>query len=508
MIKVIIIFMFIFPAHTLQGEENYSREMQQAIRLYEEGKNTDAMDRFMDILVSGSPEEKSLANEYITKITNGVPPQTSIKDNKKITVVNTPPSNSSTKTQVETREISDEEVILKKVSDKIKQIKSDILIDLYRKRFIKLYMDESNQKPNYILIKEDQIFNDDLTFNQKVMDDLKKFAGLFTALGKVSVTIAPNGSITGNMKISNVRKASILHSYLISYGLSPTKVKLDMMGSNVSVTKKIDDLDGILFILNYDKEPELVSYENQLPQTYISAYPDRINPQKDEASIVEFSVIMGKNPIASWKLILSKKDNSGRKFAVQKLEGTDVLSSQILFNGREKILGDYYEDGEYEFSLDASDVKGNTSFSKKTIYITGSTVGEKKEGVSVKSKDITPKKIAKVANNNAALKSKNSVSLSKVFYKIYFETNTFKITKNSLLKLEQLANTYKDYPKSKIVLIGYGYVKEQKPKTAAYKRANAVKNWLVKNYKIDVKKIIIETKVVNIKKIIVEASLK
>ena len=43
--------------------------MEQAIRLYHEGEDTEAMDRLMAILVRGTPSEKALANEYITKIT-------------------------------------------------------------------------------------------------------------------------------------------------------------------------------------------------------------------------------------------------------------------------------------------------------------------------------------------------------------------------------------------------------------------------------------------------------
>ena len=45
-----------------------SRSMQQAVRLYQDGKYHDAMDRFMDVLVNGTPAERSIANDYINKI--------------------------------------------------------------------------------------------------------------------------------------------------------------------------------------------------------------------------------------------------------------------------------------------------------------------------------------------------------------------------------------------------------------------------------------------------------
>ncbi|MCX7647921.1 MAG: hypothetical protein N2Z60_04850 [Elusimicrobiales bacterium] len=324
-----IAFMFlIFVACLLYSQANYSRQMQQAIRLYQEGKNSDAMDRFMDILVSGTPEEKAVANEYISKITQGVPPTSSQQSSvniKTASEISKPPEDTKSQAEilnpqsissvssnaVQEQQITDQTQISKKVSDKIKQIRTDILVSLYRKNFVKFYMNESNEKPLYILLKEEQIFNENMTFNEKITDDLKALSGLIVSLGRVSVTIIPNGAILGNMKISNVRKASILHSFFTSYGISPAKVKLDMVANNIQVSKKVDDLEGILLIVNYDKEPDNVISDMASPGVYVSAYPEKIDNSKDEAAIVEFAVIMGKNPLASWKLFLKRKDKSG-----------------------------------------------------------------------------------------------------------------------------------------------------------------------------------------------------
>src|SRR4051812_36114247 len=45
-----------------------SRTMQQAISLYEKGKDQEALDRFIDVLSRGETDEKTLASDYITKI--------------------------------------------------------------------------------------------------------------------------------------------------------------------------------------------------------------------------------------------------------------------------------------------------------------------------------------------------------------------------------------------------------------------------------------------------------
>jgi len=50
------------------ADQPMNRSLQQGIRLYHENRFTDAMDRLTDVLINGSPSEKSIANEYMNKI--------------------------------------------------------------------------------------------------------------------------------------------------------------------------------------------------------------------------------------------------------------------------------------------------------------------------------------------------------------------------------------------------------------------------------------------------------
>ncbi|MCX7905702.1 MAG: hypothetical protein N2446_03265, partial [Elusimicrobiales bacterium] len=323
--------------------QNYSKQLQQAILLYQEGKNTDAMDRFMDILVSGTPEEKKIASEYISKITQGIPPEKNKSDTKVIIMDSKSEDKGKIKqnleikysTQTQSNKVisssqqiqnnseiqkNNEISLSEKIQKKIKEIENEILTDLYRKETIKIYMNENNEKPNYILLKENKVFNEDMTFKSNALGDLKLIAGFFTVLDKATVIILPNGVITGNMKIANVRRATVLHSYFLSFGLSPTKIKLDMIGElwNNVISKKIDDYDGILFVIDYDKEPEL-NIDFDSPKASIAIYPDKIDIAKDQASVINFAVIVGKNSIANWKMTLNKKTKSNIQ-TVQKIE--------------------------------------------------------------------------------------------------------------------------------------------------------------------------------------------
>lgn len=62
------------PARVRAAEEDQrsglSRQMRNAIRFYEAGDDMQAMDRFMDILTKGDPNERAAANEYINLITH------------------------------------------------------------------------------------------------------------------------------------------------------------------------------------------------------------------------------------------------------------------------------------------------------------------------------------------------------------------------------------------------------------------------------------------------------
>src|SRR5271156_5439632 len=46
-----------------------SRQMQQGVRLFDAGHDTEAMDLFLEVLTHGIPEERPLANEYLNLIT-------------------------------------------------------------------------------------------------------------------------------------------------------------------------------------------------------------------------------------------------------------------------------------------------------------------------------------------------------------------------------------------------------------------------------------------------------
>ena len=51
-----------------RAESGRGRYIEQAIKLYKEKNDHEAMNRFMDILVKGTPSEKAIANDYLNRI--------------------------------------------------------------------------------------------------------------------------------------------------------------------------------------------------------------------------------------------------------------------------------------------------------------------------------------------------------------------------------------------------------------------------------------------------------
>ncbi len=492
--------------------KGYSRQLQQAIRLYEEGKNVDAMDKFMDIMVNGTPEEKAIAQEYLSKIT-GAPTYQSdaakyyAPQNYQSSSVQTISGSQSTQPIMETKTAlsSQKQPVIITQSPQnnlpsidpeniIKQLRRNLMISLSNSNILKLYMDSSNQNPLYIVVKEEKILNENMTFKEEAREELSKLGGLLITLGNVVIDIFPNGSVIGNMKIANIRKASILHSFFTSYGIPQTKLRLDVIGENTNISKQIDDLNGIILAINYAKTVDLVYPELNSVAAYVGIYPQKINLSKNESAVIEFSAINGKKALSSWKLEMRRKEKSNI-YTIQKIEGNEPIYSQIVFNGREKLIGNPYPSGDYEFYLEVTDLHGNISTARRSIYL----ISENYEKISV------------VEKKEEKFKQSLDYSLSKV-YKIYFKPGAKKgsveITELSKKNLEEAVSEFKKSKKRNIILEAYAYNKEKNPKTSGLKRANTVKNYLIKNYKIPSKKIEVNVKVVNIRKNVVEIKLK
>lgn len=370
------------------SKSGISRSMEQAIRLYHEGEDTEAMDRFMQILVKGTPSEKALANEYITKITlrmnTGV---NSVKDRgaepTTLTEVSQPRSGVSPRAvplgikagrQEEMEEErgqqddaeSQKARVSEKIAAKIDQTRRNLLLEMGSSDAVKIYMGDG--VPKALTLDPNFFFANEATFRPGTDKMLSNISGLVFTLGKANCLILPEGSAEGDVKIKSIRRALALNSYLESRGVSKSRLEVNLTGTDVRFPKELTNISGLIILFDYDKQPRLKDIEDlqtKGPKVSLGIYPTAISVQNNEGSIVEFSAFESPIGIPSWKFQVFEIQKDGSRLMLQEISGSGPQYNQSFWNGRKKFFGEPYPSGRYMFTVTATDVEGReTSLSR------------------------------------------------------------------------------------------------------------------------------------------------
>jgi outer membrane protein OmpA-like peptidoglycan-associated protein len=426
-----------------------SRSMEQAIRLYHEGESTEAMDRFMDILVKGSPSEKALANEYITKITlrmnTGV---NTVKDRgaepTTLTEVSQPGTTGikrDTPLGIQTRQLDEEEAdsarreddaaqrerVAANISSKIAEMRRSLLLELSRAAPVKVYMGADGM-PKALTLDGNYFFATDTAFRSGTETMLGNVSGLLFTLGKANILILPEGSAEGDVKIKSIRRALALNSYFESRGVSKSRLEVNLTGTEIHFPKELTSISGIIIIFDYEKQPRLKDLEDlqtKGPKVSLGIYPTAISVHKNEGAIVEFSAFESPIGQPTWKFQIFQMQADGTRLLLQEISGSGSQYNQSFWNGRKKFFGANYPAGKYMFTVTATDVEGRDTSLTRLLLVRPSPEEEKalqakaavakkdvKESVApsgLKSRTLGGKAVrAKGASAGKSLKSKSS----------------------------------------------------------------------------------------------------
>ncbi len=379
------------PALSAQSDRSsgVSRSMEQAIRLYHDGQDTEAMDRFMDILVKGTPSEKALANEYISKITlrmnTGV---NTVKDRgaepsalHEVSVAKPrdegSPASAGRRTDAADRDDEEEDGAAEegdaqkaraaeKITARIAQMRRDLLLELGRGDAVKVYMGET--MPKALTLDPNYFFTGETTFRPGSDKALAALAGLLFTLGKANCLILPEGTAAGDVKIRSIRRALALNSYLESRGISKSRLEVNLTGTGVSFPRELTNLSGMIILFDYDKAPRLkdeADPRTKGPRVSLGVYPTAISVQKNEGAIVEFSVFEPPDGSPTWKFQVFQIQKDGARLQLQEFSGSGPQYNQSFWNGRKKFFGAAYPSGKYMFTVTAADIEGReTSLSR------------------------------------------------------------------------------------------------------------------------------------------------
>ena len=366
-----------------------SRSMEQAIRLYHENEDTEAMDRFMDILVKGTPSEKALANEYINKITmrmnTGV---NTVKDRGAEPTTLTEVSQAKPASQgpvvgmrAQSREMEEieardeaprdeKERVAEKVAAKITAMRRDLLLELGKTDAVKLYM--ADGVPKAITLDPNFFFNTEASFRPGSDKLLSALAGLVFTLGKANCLILPEGSAEGDVKIKSIRRAIALNSYLESRGISKARLEVNLTGSDVRFPKELTNISGVIILFDYDKQPRLQDLEDlktKGPKVSLGIYPTAISVHENEGSIVEFAAFESPKGQPSWKFQVYEIQKDGSRLLLQEISGSGPQYNQSFWNGRKKFFGAPYPSGKYMFLVTAADMEGRETSLSRLLLI-------------------------------------------------------------------------------------------------------------------------------------------
>gem|GEM_PF-757250 len=398
-----------FSALNSQGVkrgQGLSRSMEQAIRLYHEGEDSEAMDRFMNILVRGTPAEKSLANEYISRITlrmntgvqtlKGQPPDLPAGDileevepsqSMPLPAQGSPAEEAlGTLTAAPRREVSlpeEEEAeaaqedpedqrdrIAGKISERITRMRRALLLELNKFEAVKIYMGEP--LPKAITLEPKYFFSSETVFKAGAAPALADLAALLFTLGKSTVLILPEGSAHGEIKIKSIRQAIALNSYLISRGISQSRIDVNLTGADIKFPRELSGGGGIILLLSYETEPKLTGPDDsrlKAPKISLGIYPASISVQKNEGALVEFSVF--KSPVGevSWKFEIAAVRPNNSLLPLQKMESVGQICRQSYWNARKNFFGAPYPAGRYIFTISATDVEGRESSMSRFLLV-------------------------------------------------------------------------------------------------------------------------------------------
>ena len=432
-LQVILVLLFAFsgplPDLRAQTSKNaISRSMEQAIRLYHEGDDTEAMDRFMEILVKGTPSEKALANEYITKITlrmnTGV---NTMKDRgaepNTLTEVSQPKSAASAREtplglnpgpeeDADARRDDAEaqkERIKVRIDSKIAQMRRDLLLELGKSDAIKIYMGDG--VPKAVVLDPASFFANETNFRAGTDKLLSLLSGLLFTLGKANCTILPEGSAEGDVKIKSIRRALALNSYFESRGVSKSRLEVNLTGTEVSFPKELTNIDGILILFDYERTPRLKDIEDlqtKGPKVSLGVYPTAIAVHNNEGAIVEFSAFDSPIGPPSWKFQVFEVRSDGTRLLLQEISGSGPQYSQSFWNGRKKFFGASYPSGRYMFTVTGTDVEGRETSLSRLLVVRPTPQEEKALQTAAALKAASVETVARSGVKTRALTTKGA----------------------------------------------------------------------------------------------------
>ncbi|MBI3547439.1 MAG: OmpA family protein [Elusimicrobia bacterium] len=386
-----------------------SKQMQLAIHLYQQGRDTEAMDRFMDVLVNGEPRERTMANDYLNLITqrqnviggelasgakNNLPqPEVvPVRPLRRDPVgvpsgrLSTPSPSLESERDPEQLARSNKAVMKREIDNAVRAKARLFLSELEKLEEIRVIMADG-RNPRAIGIPTEFFFENGTIFKKTSASILKNLSGLVYCLGATQVAILPEGVMLGDSKILDMRRTMAISSYFSSAGIAPPRIRVNLLQSQVDLPRGLADFRGIILLFIYN-QPLTLSAERLIgeesgPPISLGIFPERVSAERNEGSIIEFSVVEPPVGLSSWKFHILPPGKRGAEAApIQEVMGGAPVFHQIYWNGKRNYFGSALPSGSYEVVVTATDAKGRTRSLHKWIALQGAAPAEEPTAVA------------------------------------------------------------------------------------------------------------------------------
>jgi outer membrane protein OmpA-like peptidoglycan-associated protein len=353
-----------------------------------------------------------------------------------------------------------------------------------------------------------------------------------------------------------MRRTMAVSSQLLSAGVAPPRVRVNLLSSQIDLPKAMTDFRGIIALFLYDQpvplKPEHILAEKSGPPISLGVFPDNLRPDLEQGALIEFSVAEPPSGLKSWKFRIlppGGRTASAELAPIQQIAGVSAVFHQVYWNGRTKSWGRLFPEGRYGIVLSATDSKGRTNTLHRWLTLRGEKPLAKaqapkpkvsarphrktkaqsaaahrhlkpKPTAAAQSAQSAPTAPATTPESNASSNAKTSSpaaeasqtkssqvapspaspnrspdARSAFSYSISFIPNTQTLTQEGEQRLAQAADAMGVYPLANLNVVGHARADETDANALAGNRAKAVSSMLTSKYSVDPKRITLQSKV-------------
>lgn len=483
-----------------------SRDMQLGIFYFKKGEDSEAMDRFIEVLNGGNPAERVIANKYLNRITRRM---SGTKPGSEETSAQNPAAPTRIKI-VQSSPLSGV-ALQQEIKGQIQNLTVSGLARLKRIHGI-VVLRKKDGRPWAAALPSNLLFKKRITFTKNADQILSDLALVSYGEGKAKIFVFPEGAALGDVKVGNMRRAVAVADSLVASGISPSRVQSELLtGSSYRIPSPLLSFKGIILVFAYHATLDLKAPPDEDgPPLSMGLSSSRFLVDKGEGVLIEFSIEKPQSGVRFWKFRILGPENAKPR-TIEEVVGSGSVFHQVYWDGRKNYSGSPEPSGFYECLLTAEDGAGRTRAIHRWVELVGPPEAQK--GPSKRRKAVKPVRPNPIKRNFPGHKKISYVQLHANHGKkkkfrakallganvISFQAGSYQTNREMENKILALARGMAKNKKARYNITGYAKPAEKNAKNLCRQRAQIVAGLLINKYGINFRRLKISGHVLNSK---------